>query len=78
MSVDFNFKSNEYENAITRTWINEIEMEYLVTGLDCEEILLFVHGFGADLSQFEGQHKYFKEKYRALSINLRGHESIIN
>ena len=51
----------------------EIKMEYLLTGEGNKNIILFVHGLGANLSQFENQHQYFQDRYKILSISLRGH-----
>ena len=53
--------------------IREIYIEYFLTGMENRETILFVHGFGANLSQFENQHQFFQKKYRVLSISLRGH-----
>lgn len=50
-------------------------IEYVITGTQQEETILFVHGLGANLSQFKEQHTYFKDTYRVLSISLRGHGS---
>ena len=48
-------------------------MEYLLTGIENKETILFVHGLGANLSQFENQHQYFQDRYKVLSVSLRGH-----
>lgn len=48
-------------------------MEYKLSGKENSETILFVHGLGANLSQFEQDHEYFKNKFRVLSVNLRGH-----
>ena len=48
-------------------------MEYLLTGVENKETILFVHGLGANLSQFENQHSYFQDRYKILSVSLRGH-----
>lgn len=53
--------------------LGEIKMEYLLTGVENKDTILFVHGLGANLSQFEEQHQYFQDTYRILSISLRGH-----
>lgn len=50
-----------------------MEIDYLLTGENNPSTILFVHGLGANLSQFERQHEYFSNKFRVLSINLRGH-----
>lgn len=53
--------------------LENIEIEYLLSGKKNSETILFVHGLGANLSQFEFQHEYFSKKYKVLSVNLRGH-----
>lgn len=53
--------------------LKNVSMEYCLSGADNKETILFVHGLGVDLRQFEGQHAFFKDKYRVLSVSLRGH-----
>ena len=53
--------------------LGEIKMEYLLSGAENKDTILFVHGLGANLSQFEKQHQYFQDTYKVLSISLRGH-----
>ena len=53
--------------------LGEIKMEYLLTDVENIDTILFVHGLGANLSQFEKQHQYFQDTYKILSISLRGH-----
>ena len=53
--------------------LGEIKMEYLLTGIVNKDTILFVHGLGANLSQFENQHKCFQDRYKVLSVSLRGH-----
>jgi len=50
-----------------------VDIEYLITGEDNKETIMFVHGAGANLRQFILQHKYFSREYRVLSVSLRGH-----
>jgi len=61
------------KNEVKRTQLGEIKIEYLLTGIENKETILFVHGLGANLSQFENQHQYFEDRYQVLSISLRGH-----
>ncbi|MGD1840047.1 MAG: alpha/beta fold hydrolase [Thermonemataceae bacterium] len=49
------------------------EIEYLLTGRSYKDAILFLHGLGANLSQFEYQQTYFSEYYKFISVNLRGH-----
>jgi pimeloyl-ACP methyl ester carboxylesterase len=53
--------------------LRDTYIEYLLTGEENQDTILFLHGLGADLSQFERQHLFFENRYRVLSINLRGH-----
>jgi 3-oxoadipate enol-lactonase len=50
-----------------------INIEYSLSGIENEQTILFVHGLGANLSQFENQHRFFQNNYKVLSLNLRGH-----
>jgi len=52
---------------------DDIEIEYSLSGVDNEDTLLFVHGVGSNLRQFEMQQQYFAKNYRVLLISLRGH-----
>ena len=52
---------------------DHVEIEYSLSGADSEYTLLFVHGLGSNLRQFEPQQQYFAQNYRVLLISLRGH-----
>jgi len=52
---------------------DDIGIEYSLSGADNEETLLFVHGLGSNLRQFELQQQYFAKNYQVLLISLRGH-----
>lgn len=58
---------------VKKIQLGELKMEYLLTGVENKDTILFVHGLAANLSQFEKQHQYFQDAYRILSISLRGH-----
>ena len=45
-------------------------MNYHLTGSKNQQTILFLHGLGADLSQFEEQQSYFESNYQVLSISL--------
>ena len=45
-------------------------MDYYLTGNKNQKTILFLHGLGADLSQFKEQQKYFESNYQVLSISL--------
>ena len=61
------------KKEVKKIQLGEIKMEYLLTGVENKDTILFVHGLGANLSQFEKQHQYFQDRYKILSISLRGH-----
>ena len=45
-------------------------MEYHLTGNKHQQTILFLHGLGADLSQFEEQQRYFESNYQVLSVSI--------
>ena len=53
--------------------IQGINIEFFLGGKENGVTILFVHGLGSDLSQFENQHHFFNDKFKVLSISLRGH-----
>jgi len=53
--------------------LKDVELGYFLTGEQHSETLLFVHGLGANSTQFELQHTHFSQRYRVLSVDLRGH-----
>ena len=52
---------------------DHVEIEYSLSGPDSEYTLLFAHGLGSNLNQFEPQQQYFAQNYKVLLISLRGH-----
>lgn len=50
-----------------------ITIEYSLTGSEDASNLIFVHGLGPNLHQFEPQREFFGQHYRVLLISLRGH-----
>ncbi len=50
-----------------------MELEYFITGKQDRETILFVHGAGGNASQFKNQHQFFSDRYKVLSLSLRGH-----
>tara|TARA_Y100000588_G_scaffold13600_2_gene14668 strand:- start:7393 stop:8196 length:804 start_codon:yes stop_codon:yes gene_type:complete len=44
--------------------------EYYGKSKDC---LLFIHGYTGDISDWQNQIEYFKNKYTVLALDLRGH-----
>lgn len=60
----------EIEKAYLSTGIR---IEYSLSGIENDGTLVFVHGLGANLRQFELQQQFFAKDYRVLLISLRGH-----
>ena len=54
-------------------YLEEVNIEYFLSGIENEQTILFVHGLAANLTQFENQHNFFQNNYKVLSLNLRGH-----
>jgi pimeloyl-ACP methyl ester carboxylesterase len=50
-----------------------MQLEYFIKGESNRETILFVHGAGANASQFEKQLDYFSYSYKVVSLSLRGH-----
>lgn len=50
-----------------------ITIEFSRTGPVDAESLLFVHGLGTNLHQFEAQQRFFNQYFQVLSLSLRGH-----
>lgn len=50
-----------------------IWIEYSLSGIENNETLVFVHGLGANLRQFELQAQFFAKDFRVLLVSLRGH-----
>ncbi len=53
--------------------IDDVRLEYLLAGPQGGETLLFVHGLGANLRQFEPQREFFDREFQVLLVSLRGH-----
>ncbi len=53
--------------------MNPIKLEYTLTGTETKETLLFVHGAGGSILQFQPQQEFFSDRYRVVLISLRGH-----
>lgn len=73
VELDFNNKSGKMKKEVKMMQLCEIKIEYMLTDAENKDTILFVHGLGANLSQFEKQHQYFQGSYKVLSISLRGH-----
>jgi 3-oxoadipate enol-lactonase len=54
-------------------------LEYELSGKKSLPVLCFLHGAGANMSQFYGQRDYFSKDFQILLVNLPGHgESNLN
>jgi 3-oxoadipate enol-lactonase len=50
-----------------------ISLEFALAGSPDAETLLFVHGLGPNLRQFEAQMNFFSQEFQVLLVSLRGH-----
>jgi 3-oxoadipate enol-lactonase len=50
-----------------------ISIEYSLTGVENDQTILFLHGLGPNLRQFEPQEVFFHKSYQVLLVSLRGH-----
>ena len=50
-----------------------IQLEYEVSGKGNKEAILFIPGLGADVRQFEKQHRDFASDFCVVSVSLPGH-----
>jgi pimeloyl-ACP methyl ester carboxylesterase len=53
--------------------MNTINLEYTIAGADHGETILFVHGAGASILQFQQQQAFFSDSYKVVSLSLRGY-----
>jgi 3-oxoadipate enol-lactonase len=60
-------------NIQTITLPSGVETEYAYAGEKNAPVLLFLHGLGANLRQFENQFAYFRNAYQVILMSLRGH-----
>jgi pimeloyl-ACP methyl ester carboxylesterase len=52
---------------------DDVQLENVLSGPEDRETLLFLHGLGANLRQFEPQQQFFAQEYWVLLVSLRGH-----
>jgi 3-oxoadipate enol-lactonase len=50
-----------------------ITIEFARSGVVDADSLLFVHGLGTNLHQFEAQQRFFSQYFQVLMVSLRGH-----
>ena len=53
--------------------LNGFKIEVLDMGCGTNGTLLFAHGLGSNLRQFEPQINFFKDNYRVIAYSLQGH-----
>ena len=53
--------------------LNGFEIEVLDLGCSTNGTLIFAHGLGSNLRQFEPQIDFFKNDYRVIAYSLQGH-----
>ncbi len=53
--------------------LNGYDIEVLDSGEKSNDTIIFAHGLGSSLRQFETQIKFFKNDYRVVSYSLQGH-----
>lgn len=51
----------------------KVAIEYQISGEHNPEAILFIPGLGADLRQFDQQHKAFQDEFCVVSVSLPGH-----
>ena len=59
--------------VLKATVTHDVQLEYVLSGPEDGQTLLFLHGLGANLRQFELQAQFFAQEYRVLLVSLRGH-----
>ncbi len=60
-------------NVLQAALPHGVRLEYALSGPQGGETLLFVHGLGANLRQFEPQQGFFTRQFQVLLVSLRGH-----
>lgn len=53
--------------------VNGYQIEYVDSEWKEKPVLVFAHGLGGNLEQWDEQYIYFKENYRVISFSLQGH-----
>ncbi len=52
---------------------NRCEVSYFINDVQSEVTLIFIHGYGVDSDMWKPQVDFFSEKYKLISIDVRGH-----
>jgi 3-oxoadipate enol-lactonase len=55
------------------TKVNNIQIYYELHGAENKPVVLFLHGLGSSLRDWEPQKAYFMQSYRVLLVDVRGH-----
>lgn len=64
---------NEFDSLLNTYEGGELPIEYLLTGKEDGETILFIHGLCMDVKYFYPNIVHFLDRYRILAITLRGH-----
>jgi len=56
-----------------KTFVNNFEVSYTDQGMDDAPVLIFIHGFPLNKSMWNEQIEVFKEDYRVIAYDIRGH-----
>mgnify|MGYP000468688987 CR=1 FL=1 len=55
------------------TKVNDIQVYYELHGAEGKPVILFLHGLGSSVRDWEFQLPYFTNDYRVLLVDMRGH-----
>lgn len=61
--------------AIEKAGIQGYEIEYVDSSNEKRPVLVFAHGLGGNLKQWEDQISYFSDRFRVVAFSLPGHGS---
>jgi 3-oxoadipate enol-lactonase len=53
--------------------VNDLTISYTDEGLDKSAVIIFIHGFPFNKSMWKQQVEAFKENYRVIAYDVRGH-----
>src|SRR5690349_17167122 len=53
--------------------VNNVQLYYELDGDDSKPVVLFLHGLGSSVRDWEYQVTHFAQNYRVLLIDMRGH-----
>lgn len=53
--------------------VNGYEIEYIESGTQYQNTIVFAHGLGGNMEQWSEQIPYFAKRYRVITFSLQGH-----